>query len=104
LDNVQIYFPIEHSFEKQILKGHYLEERLKHRCPQVENPEEGVPEVFAKIPRGVKALRKNCQLGPPISGFVAFLLTNVLKFAWEEGPLYLPSPLPPSPPCMHLWS
>jgi hypothetical protein len=36
---------------------------------------------FAKIPRGVKAFRKNCLGGPPILGFIAFLLTSVLKFA-----------------------
>jgi hypothetical protein len=36
---------------------------------------------FAKIPRGVKAFRKNCLGGPPISGFIAFLLASVLKFA-----------------------
>jgi hypothetical protein len=34
-----------------------------------------------KIPSGgVKAFRKKSQEGPPISGFIAFLLTNVLKF------------------------
>jgi hypothetical protein len=52
-----------------------------HRCTQVENPGEGVPDVFAKILRGVKAFRKNCLGGPPISGFIAFLLTSVLRFA-----------------------
>jgi hypothetical protein len=31
--------------------------------------------------------------GPPITGFIAFLLTSVLKFV-----LYLPSPLPPPHP------
>jgi hypothetical protein len=36
---------------------------------------------FAKIPRIVKAFRKKCPGGgPPISGFIAFLLTSVLKF------------------------
>jgi len=41
-----------------------------------------VPNVFSKIPKGVKAFRKNCLGGgPPISGFIAFLLTSVLKFA-----------------------
>ncbi len=46
-------------------------ELLPHRCTRVENPGDGVPDIFAKIPRGVKA----------ISGFIAFLLTSVLKFA-----------------------
>jgi hypothetical protein len=37
---------------------------------------------FAKIPRGVKGLRKNCMGGgSPISDFIAFLLTSALKFA-----------------------
>ncbi len=43
---------------------------------------------FAKIPRGVKAFRKNCLGGPPISGFIAFLLTSVLKFAWGGYCIY----------------
>jgi hypothetical protein len=47
----------------------------------------------ALTPRGVKAFRKNCQGGSPILGFIAFLLTSVLKFTWVV--LYLPSPLPP---------
>jgi hypothetical protein len=54
---------------------------IEHRCTRVINPGEGVPEVFAKIPRGVKAFRKNYQWGPPILGFIAFILTSVLKFA-----------------------
>ena len=50
---------------------------------RVENPGEGLPEVFAKIPRGVKAFRKN------------------FGFYWQcfgiclGGVLYLPVPLPP---------
>jgi hypothetical protein len=74
--------------KNKFLKGHYFEEHLKHRCPQVDNTEEGVPEVFAKIPRGGQGFKEKFL----ISGFVAFLLTSVLKFAWGEGPLYLPSP------------
>ena len=41
----------------------------------------GYMMFFAKIPRGVNAFRKNCYGGPPISGFIAFLLTSVLRFA-----------------------
>jgi hypothetical protein len=48
----------------------------------MENQGERVLEVFDKIPRWVKAFRKNCQWGLPISAFISFLLTNVLKFAW----------------------
>jgi hypothetical protein len=39
--------------------------------------------------------------GPPISGFIAFLLTSVLKFAWGGYCIY-PPPSPTSPPCVHL--
>jgi hypothetical protein len=49
-----------------------------HRCARVENPGEGVPEVFAEIPRGVMAFMPG---GPSLSGFIAFLLTSVFKFA-----------------------
>jgi hypothetical protein len=49
-----------------------------HRCERVENPGEGVPEVFAEIPRGVMAFMPG---GPSLSGFIAFLLTSVFKFA-----------------------
>ncbi len=75
-----------------------------HRCTRVENRGEGVLDFFAKIPRGVKAFRKNCLGGPPISGFIAFLLTSVLKFAW--GGYYIYPPLPPtSPPlCASMWT
>ncbi len=41
---------------------------------------------FAKIPRGVKNFRRSCLGDPPISGFIAFLLRSVMKFA-----------------CVHLW-
>jgi hypothetical protein len=53
---------------------------------------------FAKIPRGIKAFRKNCQGGPPISGFIAC-------FEICLGGLMLtrpPSPL--TPPCASMLS
>ncbi len=53
-----------------------------HRCTRVENPGKGVPDVFAKIPRGGSRLSgKNCLGRDPISGFITFVLTSVLKFA-----------------------
>jgi hypothetical protein len=52
---------------------------LRHRCTQVENP--GVPDVFAKIPRGGQGLQEKLPGGLPILGFIAFLLTSVLKFS-----------------------
>jgi hypothetical protein len=36
--------------------------------------------------------------GPPISGFIAFLLTSVLKFAWGGYYIYPPPSPPTSPP------
>ncbi len=42
--------------------------------------------------------------GPPISGFIAFLLTSVLKFAWGGYYIYPPPFPPPHPPCVHLRS
>jgi hypothetical protein len=87
-------------------KDHHLKQLIfvwtvDQICTRVENPGEGVPAVFAKIRwgRGVKALRKNCLGGPTILGFIAFLLTSVLKFAW--GVLYLPSPHLTPPPLVH---
>jgi hypothetical protein len=62
----------------------------------------GYRMFFAKIPRGVKAFRIKCLGGPPISGFIAFLLTSVLKFASGEYYIY-PPPSPTSPPCVDLW-
>ena len=51
-----------------IKSGHYLAWRDggNHRCTRVENPWEGVPEVCAKTPKGVKAFRNS----PPISGYI----------------------------------
>jgi hypothetical protein len=70
----------------------------------VENPGEGVPDVFLPKSQGEggggKASRKNYLGGPPISGFIAFLLTSVLKSAWGEYYTYPPlSPHLTPPPC-----
>ncbi len=40
------------------------------RCTRVEQPGEGVPEVFAKIPRGVQGFQEKLPGGPPILGFI----------------------------------
>jgi hypothetical protein len=76
--------------------------RGDHICTRVENPGEGVRDVFAKIPRGgVKGFGKNCLGGPPILGFIAFLLTSFLKICLGGA---VSSPLTPlTPPCVHLW-
>jgi hypothetical protein len=61
------------------------------RCTRVENLGEGVPEVFAKISKGGQVFQEKVPGGgPPISGFIAFLITSVLKLVW--GGLYLPYP------------
>ena len=46
---------------------------------------------FTKIPRRGQGFQEKLPRGPPISGFIAFLLTSVLKFAWERYYIY---PLP----------
>ena len=48
---------------------------------------------FAKIPRGGQGFQEKLPGGPPISGFIAFLLTSVLKFAWGGCFIY-PTPSP----------
>jgi hypothetical protein len=52
-----------------------------HRCTWVENPGEGYLKFWPKSLGVVKAFRKKFQGGPPTSGFIAFLLSSVLKFA-----------------------
>ncbi len=68
-----------------------------HRCTRVENPGEGVRDVFAKIPRGgVKGFRKNCQGG---STYFAFYCIFINKFFENfPGGVLFHTPLPPYPP------
>ena len=72
-----------------------------HRCTGVENPGKGVRDVFAKIPRGGGGgqgfQEKLPGGGPPILGFIAFLLTSFSKICLV-GCCFIP----PSPPCVHL--
>ncbi len=72
----------------------------EHKCTQFENPGEGVPDFFAKIPRGVKAFRKNCLGGgSPYFGFYCVFINNL-----PEGGTIFTLRLPlPHPPCVHLW-
>ncbi len=60
---------------------------------------------FAKIPRGVKAFRKNSLGGggPPYFGFYCIFINKCFEICLR-GVLYLPSPLPlpHPPPCVHL--
>ena len=72
-----------------------------NRCTLVENPGKGVAQVFTKIPRGGGGSR----LSGKISGFIAFLLTSILKFAWGVGSYIYPPPSPLTPLCasMCVW-
>jgi hypothetical protein len=57
----------------------------------------GVSSIFCQNPMGGGrggSFAKNCHGGPPISGFIAFWLTSVLKFAWWVT-LPIPTPSPP---------
>jgi hypothetical protein len=47
---------------------------------------------FAKIPRGVKAFRKNYLGGPPFFGFYCICINKHFEICLR-GVLYLPSPL-----------
>ena len=63
---------------------------------------------FAKIPRGGQGFQEKLPGGggPPISGFIAFLLTSVLKFAWGGYYIYPhppPTSPPPSPVCIYFY-
>jgi hypothetical protein len=75
-----------------------------HRCTRVENPGEGVRDVFAKIPRGVNGFRKNCQGG---STYFAFYCIFINKFSENlpgvgpgGGAVSYPPP-PPPPVCIY---
>ncbi len=69
---------------------------FKPGCTRVENPGEWVPQVYAKLPWGVKAFKKYWEGGSPILGFIAFSLTSCLKFTW--GAHIVTPPFPPHPP------
>jgi hypothetical protein len=68
----------------------------------VENPGEGLAQIFAQNPRGgLCFLDKIANGGSPISGFIAFLFKIFLKiYLGGGGPMLYPLPL--SPPCVHL--
>ncbi len=66
-----------------------------HRCARVENPGEGVPGVFAKIPVGRSRLSgKIAKGGPPISGFIAFFINKCIEICLRGSYIYqFPFPL-----------
>jgi hypothetical protein len=71
------------------------------RCTWVENPGEGVPVYFAKIPKGGQGFQEKMTGGVPLflkilHGGGALICTKMWKLSHcEGGGLYLPSP-PPS--------
>jgi hypothetical protein len=79
----------------KILLSFYLfflkTDKLKHKCTKVENPGEGIPEVFAKIRKGGaggQGFHEKLPEGFLYFGYYCFFLTSVFKFAW--GVLYFP--------------
>jgi hypothetical protein len=68
-----------------------LRKSKDHRCTWVENPGEGVPDVFAKIPRGVKGFRKNCLGGSPYCGFYCIFINKYFEIC----------PTSPLPVCIY---
>ncbi len=74
-----------------------------HRCTRVENPGEGVRDVFAKIPGGGQGFQEKLPGGPPILRFIAFLLTSFSKICLG-GCCFIP-PLPPlTPPPVYIYA
>jgi hypothetical protein len=71
-----------------------------------ENPGGRVVQIFAKIMGGSRLSGKIDRGGPPILGFITFLLPSLLKFDWGGGgggyycmfSLPTPSPSPSLPP------
>ncbi len=78
--------------EKQWIKG-LSRKGCVHRCTRVENPGEGVPDVFAKIPRGSRLSGKIAWVGSPYFGFYCIFINKCFEICLR-GVLYLPSPLP----------
>ena len=77
---------------------------LLHRCTRVENPGEGVRDVFAKFPRGGgQGFQEKLPGG---STYFAFYCIFINKF-FENlpgGVLFHTPPPPLTPPCVHLCS
>ncbi len=71
-----------------------------HRCTRVENPGEGVRDVFAKIPKVGQGFQEKIPGGSSLR-FIAFLLTSFSKICLGGAVSYPPPPL--TPPCVHLW-
>jgi hypothetical protein len=74
---------------------------IEHRCTPVKNPGEGVRDVFAKIPRRVKAFWKNCLWGSPYFGFYCILLTSFSKICLGSPPGVAFSSPPHPPVCIY---
>jgi hypothetical protein len=69
-----------------------------HRCTRVENPGEGVRDVFAKIPRGGQGFQEKLPGGVHLFvGVIAFLLTSLSKICLG-GYCFIPPLTPPLTP------
>jgi len=64
---------------------------MSHRFTRVENPGDGVPEVFAKIPRGSRLSGKIAKGagGSPYFGFYYIFINQCFEICMR-GILYLP--------------
>jgi hypothetical protein len=74
-------------------------------CTGVENPGEGVAQIFAW---GSRLSGQNCARGAPYFGFYCVFIKSFFLVCLERGgvvlcytPFFLISP--PLPPCVHLW-
>ncbi len=63
----------------------------------------GYGMFLPKLQGGVKGFRKNCQGGPPILRFIAFLLTSFSKICLGGGCCFIPSPPPLPPLCASMY-
>ncbi len=113
--NYLILSNIQRLLRTGVSNSNWLERRIgvvyepsgcMHRCTRVENLGEGIPDVFWQNPKGGSRLSEKIAWGgggPPISGFIAFLLTSVLKFAWGGTIFTLPPPPTSPPPLMCIY-
>ncbi len=70
------------------------------RCTQVENPGEGVAQIFAKIPRGGGSrLSGKIARGVTYFGFYCIFINKSYEVCLRRSYIYPP---PSPPPCVHL--
>ncbi len=81
--------------------SYYIQEiyKNKHRCTRVQNPGEGVPDVFCQNPQGGQGFQEKIAWGVPYFGFYCIFINKWFEICLR-GVLHLPSPLPP-PVCIY---